>query len=59
VKAQMLLFGIQLFVLFAEIGLVHAADESPLDQFLGSPLLILVALIVIAALAALYHRIRK
>jgi hypothetical protein len=59
VKAQMILLGIQLSVLFAEIGLVHAADESPFDQFLGSPLLILVALIVIVALATLYHRIRR
>ena len=40
-------------------GLVRVADESFGAQFLGSPLLILTALIVIAIFASLYHRIRK
>lgn len=47
------------FLMFALAGIVHVADESFGAQFLGSPLLILVAVIVIAALASLYHRIRK
>jgi len=48
-----------LFLMFALAGVVHAADETFGAQFLGSPLLILAAVIVIAALASLYHRIRK
>jgi hypothetical protein len=58
-KIHAWLFGFQLILLSAMVDLVNAADESPVDQFLGSPLLILAALIVIAALASLYHRIRK
>ena len=41
----------------AEIG--YAANESFGEQFLGSPLLALVAVFVIAAVASLYYRIRK
>lgn len=48
-----------LFLMLALGGVVHAADETFGAQFLGSPLLILAAVIVIAALASLYHRIRK
>jgi uncharacterized membrane protein len=47
------------FLTFALIGGVYAANESFAEQFVGSPLLILAALIVIAALASLFHRIRK
>ena len=47
------------FLTFALIGRVYAANESFAEQFVGSPLLILAALIVIAALASLFHRIRK
>jgi len=48
-----------LFMMAASIGHVCAADESFPDQFLGSPLLILAAVIVIVAVAFVYHRIRK
>ena len=48
-----------LFMVFAMVGVVHAADETFAEQFVGSPLLILAAIVVIAALASLYHRIRK
>jgi hypothetical protein len=48
-----------LFLLFALVKVVHAADETFGEQFLGSPLLVLVAVMIIAALASLYHRIRK
>ena len=37
----------------------HAADETFAQQFVGNPLLILAAVMIIAALAFLYHRIRK
>jgi hypothetical protein len=44
---------------FALARVVYAADETLVEQFLGTPLLILAAVIIIAALASLYHRIRK
>jgi hypothetical protein len=52
--------GLQTLLLFsAVVGIAAAADESFFYQFLGSPLLILVALLIIDAMALLYHRIRK
>ena len=44
---------------FAFVNLVNASDEFIADQFLGSPLLILVAVLIIDAIAIAYHRIRK
>jgi hypothetical protein len=41
------------------IGTVKAADQSFAYQFLGSPLLALVVLIAIDAIAFIYHRIRR
>ncbi len=35
------------------------AEDSLVDQFIGSPLLILAGIIVIVAVAFVYHRIRK
>jgi hypothetical protein len=53
-------WGLQTLLLFsAVIGIAAAADESFFYQFLGSPLLILVALLVIDAIVLLYHKIRK
>jgi hypothetical protein len=46
-------------VLFALVNHVRASDGSVLDQFLGSPLLILVALLVIDIIALAYHKLRK
>ena len=48
-----------LFLSFGLIGVVRAADESFADQFLGSPLLVLVAVVLIDVIAFIYHRIRK
>jgi len=48
-----------LFLLFALINIVGAADESFADQFLGSPLLVLTAIFVIDIIALIYHKIRK
>jgi hypothetical protein len=48
-----------LFLLFALINIVGAADESFADQFLGSPLLVLTAIIVIDIIALVYRKIRK
>lgn len=48
-----------MFLVLASVRTVQAADDSPFEQFLGSPLLILVALLIIAGVAVLYHRIIK
>jgi hypothetical protein len=48
-----------LFLLFALINIVSATDESFADQFLGSPLLVLTAIIVIDIIALVYRKIRK
>ena len=48
-----------LFLLFAFVRFVSASDGSTADQFLGSPLLILVALLVIDMVALAYHKLRK
>jgi len=46
-------------LMFALVGRVRAANESFADQFLASPLLALTAIIVIVAVAFVYHKIRK
>lgn len=48
-----------LLLLFALIRVVWATDGSLATQFLGSPLLILVALIILDAIAFVYHKIRR
>jgi len=48
-----------LLFLFTFVSTVNAADESFADKFLGSPLLILVAIIAIDIIAFIYHKIRK
>jgi membrane protease YdiL (CAAX protease family) len=56
--ASPLAFG-SIFLFFVLARAVRAANEAPADQFLGSPLLVLAALLIIAGLAIVYHRIRK
>ena len=48
-----------LLLLSALIRTVWATDDSLATQFLGSPLLILVALIILDAIAFVYHKIRR
>jgi len=48
-----------LLLLSGLISAVWAADDSLATQFLGSPLLILVALIILDGMAFIYHKIRK
>lgn len=48
-----------LFFLFTFVSLANAADESFPNQFVGSPLLILVAVIIIDVIAFLYHKLKK
>jgi hypothetical protein len=44
---------------FAPVGEVYAADNSVVDQFLGSPLLILAAVIIVDLIAIVYHKMRR
>jgi len=48
-----------LFLLFMLINSVVAQEEPFVDKFLGSPLFVLVAIIVIDSIAFVYHRIRR
>lgn len=48
-----------LFLLLTLINSIHMKEESFIDKFLGSPLLVLVAIIIIDAVAFIYHIIRK
>jgi hypothetical protein len=48
-----------LLLLSAFVGKAYAADESFIDHFIGSPLLILAAIIVVDLIAFIYHKIRK
>ncbi|MEM3616495.1 MAG: hypothetical protein QXJ31_01090 [Candidatus Bathyarchaeia archaeon] len=48
-----------LLIASALINRVYAAEESFLSQFLGSPLLVLTAIIIIDIIAYLYRKIRK
>jgi hypothetical protein len=57
-KKGMVLFDL-VVLLLSMINLVYAQDQSFADQFLGSPLLILAAVLVIDGLAFAYHRLRK
>jgi hypothetical protein len=44
---------------FSLISRVYAAEDSLLNQFLGSPLLVLTAIIVVDIIAFLYRKFRK
>lgn len=48
-----------LLLVFAFTNYVYAAEESPISKFLGSPFLILTAIIIIDIIAFLYRKIRK
>ena len=58
-KSPLPLVACLLFLLSTWVKVAQAADETFGEQFLGSPLLVLVAVMIIVALASLYHRIRK
>jgi hypothetical protein len=45
--------------LFMLVSSVYADEKSIVDKFIGSPLLILVAFLLIVGLAFVYHKIRK
>jgi hypothetical protein len=48
-----------LLLVFTLINHAYAAEESLPSKFLGSPLLILIAVIIIDIIAFLYRKIRK
>jgi cadmium resistance protein CadD (predicted permease) len=58
-RRQKALIIYPLFLLFALVNHVNAADGFTADQFLGSPLLILAAILVIDLIALVYRKIRK
>jgi len=47
------------FLFSTVVGTVHAADGSAAEQFVGSPLLILVVILIIDMIAFAYHKVRK
>ncbi|MDH5459477.1 MAG: hypothetical protein OEY95_03710 [Candidatus Bathyarchaeota archaeon] len=57
-KQKVLALQLLLF-LFTLINSVNAAEESFVDQFLSSPLIVLVAIILIDIIAFIYHKVRR
>ena len=45
--------------LLALVSFIRTADESLLDQFLGSPLLALATIAIIVAIAFIYRKVRR
>jgi len=58
-RGQKALIIYPLFLLFALVNQVNAADGFTADQFLGNPLLILAAILVLDLIALVYRKIRK
>lgn len=58
-KCILLPLILKLLFLSTLINVVFATDDSFLDQFIGSPLLVLTAIIVIDIIAFIYRKIRK
>jgi hypothetical protein len=58
-KKHVLTAFYSLFFLFAFVSYADAGDGSFANDFLGSPLLILIILIIIDAVAFVFHKIRK
>jgi len=48
-----------MLVFLSFVNVVGASDESFTEQFLGSPLLVLTAIIIIDIIALIYRKIRK
>jgi hypothetical protein len=52
--------ALHLMLVFLSLtNIVSASDESFTEQFLGSPLLVLTAIIIIDIIALIYRKIRK
>lgn len=47
------------FFLFMLVNSVSAEEEPFVDKFLGSPLFVLAAVIIIDIIAFIYHKIRR
>jgi len=53
-------WSLHLLLIFSSvIGVTYAADDSFASQFLGSPLLVLAVILIVDAIALIYHRARK
>ena len=46
-------------LLFSLTDLARAENEGLEDRLLGSPIVVLAAVIIIAIIAAVYHRVRR
>jgi hypothetical protein len=57
-KKRLLLLA-PFLVIVCGLGGVVYAEDSPVDKFIGSPLLILAGLLVVVAVAFVYHKMRK
>ena len=55
---RLLLLSTFLFAVLGLTGVAHAEDTL-VDKFIGSPLLILAGLLVVVAVAFAYHKIQK
>ncbi|MGQ9624668.1 MAG: hypothetical protein ACUVUF_05380 [Candidatus Bathycorpusculaceae bacterium] len=52
--------ALRLMLIFLSlVNVVSASEESFTEQFLGSPLLVLTAIIIIDIIALVYRKIRK
>jgi hypothetical protein len=58
-KTVSLLSVFSLVLFSALIARANAATENPAEDFLGSPLLVLVVFLIIALLFYIYHRVKK
>jgi hypothetical protein len=59
VKRRMVLVLFFVVSLSGLFNVVNATDGSFADQFVGSPLLILTAIIIIDIVAFFYHKVRR
>jgi len=58
-KRMISLVSVSMLLFLALVNGVWAQDESFGDKFLGSPLLILTIVIIVALIAMVFHKIRR
>lgn len=58
-KRMISLVSVSMLLFLALVNGVWAQDETFTDKFLGSPLLILTIVIIVALIATVFHKIRK
>lgn len=58
-KRMISLVSVSMLLFLALVNGAWAQDETFTDKFLGSPLLILTIVIIVALIATVFHKIRK